>query len=128
MMLDATLRYGSAHSIGRDAPTKRIYASSLYAKLNWLRNQFLHGNAISPTALALAPGAGHPGDYAPLLFRMALTAFLDINWSVPMPSISEPEKVGQWISDRHDFTHAQRVIEQGLRIAITGWRRENRNR
>lgn len=114
--------------LGRDAPTRRIFAASLYAKLNWLRNQFLHGNAISPTALALPRGAGQPGDYAPLLFRMALTAFLNINWTLPMPSTSEPKKFGKWVNDRHDFMHAQRVIEDGLRIATTGWRPKDRTR
>lgn len=102
--------------------TKRVFASSLYARLNWLRNQFLHGNEVKPSMLNLPKDAGQIGDFAPLLYRLALTAFLDLSWNKPSPPRSDTKRFVQYASERCDFTHAQRTIERGLLIACTGWK------
>jgi hypothetical protein len=60
----------------------RILACAIYSRMNTARNDYLHGNKVSDVQLVIMPSRRFLLDYAPVLYRMALTAFLDL-WMSP---------------------------------------------
>ena len=59
-----------------------IPACRIYLKINDIRNDFLHGNAVSRDTLML--GECSVFQYAATLFRMALTGFLPVEFPTPI--------------------------------------------
>ncbi|MBU8875746.1 hypothetical protein KQ910_18375 [Reyranella sp. MMS21-HV4-11] len=106
-------------------PSKRIYASWLYARLNWLRNQFLHGNAVKADMLRLPKNAGPIEYYAAPLYRLALSAFLNLSWQRPFPPVADAHAFAKHCSDLSDYMVPQRQIEDALTVARSGWRVRN---
>ena len=68
----------------RDDQKKRNLPSWLFGEIYRARNDFLHGNPITDTRLVVAPAKRPLHLYAPLVYRMALAAFLDLK-HVPPP-------------------------------------------
>ena len=51
---------------------------------------------------------------APCLYRLALTGFLDVALKKPIPSLGNPEKLGEYIGLEFRFERYQRAIEAAL--------------
>ena len=97
--------------------SRRGFASSVYEQMYSARNDFLHGNPVRPSGLYLK-GTKVPLWYcAALLYRLGLTAFLDLSWKKPWPSRSNSKRFAKMASDRYDFERPQGTIEQGLYYA-----------
>ena len=97
--------------------SRRGFASSVYEQMYSARNDFLHGNPVRPSRLYLK-GTKVPLWYcAALLYRLGLTAFLDLSWKKPWPPRSNTELFAKAASDRYDFERTQGTIEQGLQYA-----------
>ncbi len=93
-------------------------SGALYMKLNRARNDFLHGNDIPDDALHFVEGGYNLLNYCAPLYRIALTAYLKLEFPHPMPDvISDPQGVGKWISNRMDFEGPQKAIELALLTA-----------
>ena len=91
----------------RKPSTRRVFACWLYDRMYWLRNQFLHGNPVTVAQLKLKGTNAAPiWFYGPILYRLALTAFLDLSLKLEKRSM-----------DNWEISGRQGAIEQGLRTA-----------
>ena len=82
------------------------------------KNDFLHGNPLPPDRLLIKDSGRHLLNYAPPLFRVALSSTLDIRWTKPKPPITDEEAIGQWISDQINFLDPQRLVERALATSL----------
>jgi hypothetical protein len=87
----------------------------LYGNIYHARNDFLHGNPIRPDRLQVKPSGKSLFPYAPLLYRMALSAFLELDHKLAPPSSEDAKAIGKYIAKRMEFFDEQREIERGLR-------------
>jgi hypothetical protein len=85
----------------------------LYGELNRARNDFLHGNPITGSRLIVPPGKQALHLYAAPLFRMALTAFLDLTMDRRPPHANETDYEA-FLAYEHEFGGYQRDIEAAL--------------
>lgn len=92
---------------------KRALPVWLYGAMNHARNDFIHGNAIDPLRLIVSPGKRPLHLYTALLYRMALTAFLDLKPPPVVPSEGETEYDAHW-RHMHDFGWWQSNIEAAI--------------
>ena len=87
---------------GRQTPQNRILACWLYGELYKARNAFAHGNPVDANRLRLESGR-YLHYFAAPLYRLALTAFLNLQWARP-PSdeidTAFPEAVDLWDPQR----------------------------
>lgn len=91
---------------------------ALYMKLNQARNDFLHGNDIPDNALHFVEGGHNLLHYCAPLYRIALTAYLDLKFRRPMPDMnSDMSGFGGWMTERMGFQGAQKAIEIALLTA-----------
>lgn len=97
--------------------SRRVFALSVYDQMFSARNAFIHGNPIRKSALYLR-GTRMPLWYcAALLYRLGLTAFLNLSWKKRQPSANQTKRFVQAMSDRYDFERIQGAIEKGLYYA-----------
>lgn len=101
------------YNTGKKQDEKRTIACWLYEKLHNLRNAFLHGNPVEPEQL-LINELRLISDYAAPLYRIALTAFLQLEYDAPYPSTKDREAVAEFINDRMTFRHPQQKAEEAL--------------
>jgi hypothetical protein len=97
--------------------SRRTRASWIYWHLYKARNDFLHGNPVSRRGLVLNGSKRNLFDYAGPLYRLALTAFLDLAFAKPMPRARNAAEFGEYIVNRSNFLSYQRAIEEGLLTA-----------
>lgn len=97
---------------GRQKRSNRILACWLYGEIYQARNDFLHGNPLSPDRLIISHSGRHLLNYPPALYRIAMSVTLGIEWALPMPS--SPEAVGQWLAEKMSFEEPQKTIEHAL--------------
>jgi hypothetical protein len=85
----------------------------LFGEINRLRNDTLHGNPLPPGRLIVSPGKQAISMYAAPLYRMMLTAYLDLKLAPRRPTTGlaphENYRVGWFESGQY-----QRDIEAGL--------------
>jgi hypothetical protein len=92
---------------------KRTLPVWLYGAMNHARNDFIHGNPIDPMRLIVAPGKRPLHHYTALLYRMAITSFLDLK---PPPTVKrkgETDYDAHW-RHMHDFGWYQSNIEAAI--------------
>lgn len=97
---------------------KRILPVWLYGELTRARNDFFHGNAIGGSRLIVSPAKRSLHFYAPLLYRMALSSFLEVK------AEKGPAKDGETDYDAHrrhmfEFGKYQRDIEAALATVLS---------
>jgi hypothetical protein len=107
-----------AHSvvIGKKA-ARRPLATWVYKKIYDLRNDYLHGNNVAETSLILNDGKAII-DFTACLYRLALTGFLGLEFSEPMPPPDDAEAMGKFISRRTEFDKPQRLLEAAILTAM----------
>lgn len=89
----------------------------LYGKLYQARNDFLHGNPVRRSILK--PNKSKSGLFwlAPLLYRLALTGFLELSFHDNI--VNSPQQTGKNIAQGMMFTRYQETIERAL---IRAWK------
>ena len=92
---------------------KRSLPIWLYGELNRARNDFLHGNPIDGSRLIVPPGKQALHLYASPLFRMALTAFVDLKMDRRPPHEGETDYEA-FLAYEHEFGGYQRDIEAAI--------------
>jgi hypothetical protein len=95
----------------------RTRASWVYWHLYKARCDFLHGNPVSRKALVFMGSKRNVFDYAGPLYRLALTAFLDLSFAGPIPSEQNVAEFGEYMAEQIHFLSYQRTIEEGLLTA-----------
>ncbi len=107
------------HNTGsKKRPVKRTLASWLYQVLNERRNDFLHGNPVDRSKLRFPVSQKPISHYAAPLYRIALTAFLPLEYKKPVPSTDDPEACGTYIAGRMNFMDPQIDAERALLTAM----------
>ena len=92
-------------------------AGSIYERLYKARNDFLHGNPVTIETLELEKSGKQVRWFAAPLFRLALTAFLDLRFSERLPKTADDHD-----RERHEvkgriFRLAQRRSEDAILVA-----------
>jgi hypothetical protein len=77
------------------------------------RNDFMHGNQIDENRLIVAPGKRPLHLYTALLYRMALTAFLELKPPVIVPKEGETDYDAHWRLS-HEYGKYQSDIESAI--------------
>lgn len=97
--------------------TRRTAACWFYGELHQARNDFLHGNEVTPTRLRIGNGEHNLFQLAAPLYRLALTAFLPLSSLGPFPPVSDPDAFGAEIVRRSRFGYYQGVAEKAILLA-----------
>jgi hypothetical protein len=92
-------------------------AGVVYHALYRARNDFLHGNEVTAETLKLKKCQKHVHWFSASLFRLALTAFLDLRFAEPLPVAADGQDHGRHIGRRMDFRSPQRVAEDTILVA-----------
>jgi hypothetical protein len=112
------LRRYKAYMPGRNAKNRRTLACWLYGEIYDVRNQFLHGNAITPERLIIKRAKRSLFLYTAPLYRMALTGFLPVARPASRPSFGEVQALAAYLAAEMEFYDYQDVIERGLLTAL----------
>jgi hypothetical protein len=81
--------------------------------MNHARNDFIHGNPIDSNRLIVPPGKRPLHLYTALLYRMALTAFLDLKPPPVVKKDGESDYEAHWRT-LHDYGWYQSNIEAAI--------------
>jgi hypothetical protein len=92
----------------------RILACAIYSRIHSARNDYLHGNHISDVQLVVHPSKRFVPKYAPVLFGMALTAFLDLRFKEQKPPPEDQLAYDAYEDRAFAFTTYQRRMESAL--------------
>ena len=95
---------------------KRNLACWIYGKIHKARNDFLHGNAVADNTLLIPDSGRFLLHYAPVLYRMALTARLGLKWTEESPT--DPTEKRAYDERYFDFRYFQGDMEAALATAI----------
>jgi hypothetical protein len=106
-----------AHDTGGKTKVKRTLASWIYQALYDCRNDFLHGNPVDRAKLILPLPQRTVFEYAAPLYRMALTSFLPLIHTKPMPGADDAKALGAYIAERMDYMAPQQSAEKALLTA-----------
>jgi hypothetical protein len=87
--------------------TKRNLSCWIYGEIYRVRNDFLHGNPVNAKSLIVKRSGRNLFSYTSILYRMALTGFLDLRPPIP----TNPT---EWSRARFDFHSNQGDIEEAL--------------
>jgi hypothetical protein len=100
---------------GRNLQKKQL-ATWICKKVYDLRNDFLHGNDVEPSALNM--NGKLIVDFAACLYRLALTGFLDLHFDEPEPSPEDPEALEPFRDRQRRFNKFQITYENALLAAV----------
>jgi hypothetical protein len=87
------------------------------AELYGRRNDFLHGNPVSPQALRFKQSGRDVGDYAAPLYRLALSAFLRLEPVLPEAPEVDAAVLSDCLDDYCYLSGYQRIFEEALLTA-----------
>lgn len=94
---------------------KSTLACWLYAQLYEARNHFLHGNPLGRRTGLVPKTNRHLLMFAAPLYRMALTGYLDLRWSEPLPPATDYDAYWSAVRKQHfTFTQYQDDVETAL--------------
>jgi hypothetical protein len=102
---------------GRKKASRRILPCCIYGEIYKVRNDFLHGNRVTPARLEFKRKSGYPlGYYAACLYRMALTGVL----SLKVEGRKSRKRLSSgYISNMlQNATSPQRLIEDAILTAL----------
>jgi hypothetical protein len=105
------LKY-QAYGFARDQ-TLRNLPCWLFGAINHARNDYLHGNPIDRNRLIVPPAKRPLHYYAPLLYRLALAAFIDLQYT-PSPKRDDETDYEAYLRNYHVFGRYQGDIEIAL--------------
>jgi hypothetical protein len=94
--------------------TRTTPARAAYAQLYRTRNHFLHGEPVSRSSLRLKRTRAHLIDVAPSLYRLALTAVLDLRFTETAPPPSDLQAFLAFHCRSSEFHDKQHLHERAL--------------
>jgi len=110
------------------ARKRRNLACWVYERMFRCRNNFLHGNPVNHSDLKLPISHRRMDLFAPTLYRLGLTSFLDLSWKVPWPEGADINAEVEYHGKKGDFEAPQRDTEQALRLSRVPLRRQRQER
>lgn len=85
----------------------------LFGAINHARNDYLHGNPITRDRLIVAPAKRPLQFYAPILYRIASAAFVELQYT-PSPQHADETEYQAYLRNYHVFGRYQGEIEVAL--------------
>ena len=92
-------------------------AGEVYGHLNRVRNDFLHGNPVTDETLRLEKCRKNVMWFAAPLFRLALTAALDLRFSEALQDTPDDQGREHHVDRRMTFYTPQRLAEDAILMA-----------
>lgn len=92
----------------------RILACAIYSRIHTARNDYVHGNRVSDVQLSIEPSKRFLLHYAPVLYRMALTGFLDLRFKETAPNPKDKKAYEDYAGRLFGFEKYQRDMESAL--------------
>jgi hypothetical protein len=86
----------------------------IFGSINHARNDFLHGNPITPSRLIVSPSKRPLNLYTAPLYRMALSALVDLKHEIKKPRATEKTEYEAYLEDQFLFGKYQMDIEAAL--------------
>jgi len=108
----------ASYDTGGKNVVKRTLASWLYQSLHDCRNNFLHGNPVKREDLFLPICDRTIFQYAPSLYRIALTSFLPLTAPRLDKGRADSKLLGRRIARRIAFESPQKRTEEALLTAV----------
>jgi hypothetical protein len=99
--------------IRRNYAVRTNLVGATYERLYRARNDFIHGNALTDETLRLEKSGQQVQWFAAPLFRLALTAFLDL-YAREIASESTDEDWGRQIARRMEVRRHQQLSEEAI--------------
>ena len=93
---------------------KRILACWIYGKLYTARNNYLHGNPVTDDDLVVKDSKRLLLPYAAVLYRMALTDFLDLCFREKAPPQADAKAFDDYEERKFGFQKYQMDMEAAL--------------
>jgi hypothetical protein len=107
--------YVSPNKAKQKVAPLRTMACWLYGELYHARNDFLHGNPIRKNRLHVKGSKRSLFQYSPMLYRMALAAFLPIRTNLKAPAPINTKAYSAYVTRYFELFSVQRDIERGIR-------------
>lgn len=107
---------------------RRNLACWVYKQINSCRNDFLHGNPVGISNLLLPKSRRPVNSVVPVLYRLALTSFLDLSWKEPPVPAGDEEAFVEHERRKSRFMAPQREVEQALRLSRVSVEQQRRER
>jgi hypothetical protein len=101
----------------KKAPIRTNLAGDVYAHLNSVRNDFLHGNPVTDETLRLQKCQKNALLFAAPLFRLALTAILDLRFSEALPDGADDQERERHAKRNIAFAKHQFLAEDAILAA-----------
>ena len=103
----------------KGAPIRTNLAGAVYKRLHWARTAFLHGNPVTAEMLRVrVEGSRKPVLWlAAPLFRLALTASLNLRFSETLLDTANDEDRGRHIAKQMAFNRPQHLAEDAILMA-----------
>ena len=102
---------------GQRARVRKNLACWLYEQIYKCRNNFFHGNQVNRRSLLLPKSNRFMAEHAATLYRLTLSAFLDLTWKEPLPMGDDLKKDVEYAARRSDFERRQGIHEKALRLS-----------
>lgn len=96
-------------------PVRRPMPSWLYGEIYRARNDFVHGNPIRRNRLHVKRSGRSLFQYSPMLYRMALAAFLPIDTNLEAADPADSEAYAKYVHEYFELFGQQREIEKGIK-------------
>ena len=103
--------------VHRKQSVQTNFAGVIYERLYRARCDFLHGNAVTAATLRLENSQRPVEGFAAPLFRLALTAALNLRFSETLLDAANDEDRGRHIAKQLAFTRPQRLAEDAILMA-----------
>jgi hypothetical protein len=92
----------------------RILACAIYSRIHSARNDYLHGNRVSDVQLKEEPSGRFLPDYAAVLYRMALTAFLGLQFEERAPDRKNTQAFADYEGRKFNYMKYQSDVEAAI--------------
>ena len=112
----------------RNQFSNRNLACWLYRELYTCRNDFLHGNPVNIGNLRIQQSGRGLVPFGSILYRLALTSFLDLSFRDELPPPSQAEAFAAHVSERMNFEQPQKKVEEALLLARVSEEEQRRRR
>jgi len=106
--------------------TRRNIACWIYNHIYDCRNDFLHGNPVNNSNLIIRRSGRPLINFAPPLYRLGLTSFLELSINKLPPPMTDTEAFATFCSESLIFEEPQRDAENAIRWALTSVEEQER--
>ena len=117
--------------VGKNLFERKNIACWLYDQIYSCRNDFMHGNPVDSKNLFLSVSRRELDKFTATLYRLALSAFLDLAWKEEAPPLENAQELANYCTRKWGYEQSQEDCEEALllsRISVEEQCRMRENR